>query len=162
MARILIVDADDLAGDLAADMLEQAGHICGVVPCGEAALRLVELNRPGCILLDAGLPKDGAARFVERLRAMPGGSEVPVILMTSPVLAGQGASFGKGIAGEIGKPFARNALRRVVAEVLDTQLATERRQSLRGWLTESMAVKPVAKGRFAVSQTQVAALPSFA
>ncbi len=82
-AKVLVVDDNEQNRALARMTLEDEGYDVRLASNGEEALRRFEAERPDCVLLDvrmAGL--DGPA-VCERIRAMPGGAEVPVVFLTA-------------------------------------------------------------------------------
>jgi signal transduction histidine kinase len=70
--RILLVDDNQDAADLSAQLLEMEGHDVAVANDGPAALVVAERFRPTVALLDIGLPGMDGYELVGRLRAIFG------------------------------------------------------------------------------------------
>jgi PAS domain S-box-containing protein len=71
--RILLVDDNDDARTLLADILGELGHEVGVAPTGPAALEVVRGFTPDVAILDIGLPEMDGYELATRLRrTVPG------------------------------------------------------------------------------------------
>lgn len=82
-ARVLVIDDTEQNRALAEAILEDEGMEAILAAGGEEGLRAFEREHPDCVLLDLRMPGlDGFAVF-ERLRALPGGKETPVIFLTA-------------------------------------------------------------------------------
>ncbi|RYD62341.1 MAG: response regulator, partial [Sphingomonadales bacterium] len=57
MARIIIADDDEVAGEIARDALVASGHGAGLVVNGAEALRVVRARRPDLLVLDCNMPE---------------------------------------------------------------------------------------------------------
>jgi len=79
---ILVVDDDPAALKLASLALQEMGYrpVCCADP--EEALRLVEADPPGVVIVDLLMPGVDGFEFVSRFRAMPAGRDVPIIVWT--------------------------------------------------------------------------------
>ncbi len=106
MARILVVDDDPSVRALVRDLLELEGHEVQLVADGYAALRAVAAERPDCVVLDVMMPGMDGHEVLARLRAMPDGLELPVVMLTA---AADDANAWRGWTGGVdsflGKPF---------------------------------------------------------
>ena len=81
-AVVLIVDADSVERMLAREALEQADFLVKEAEDGAEALRLCCRSLPDLVLIDEGVPEmDGFETCVE-LRNLPGGTQVPIVLLT--------------------------------------------------------------------------------
>jgi two-component system, chemotaxis family, chemotaxis protein CheY len=81
--RVLIVeDAPDIR-DLLVEFLSEAGYEADVATNGARALSLVAMGLPDAILLDLMMPVMTGWEFCRRLRALPGGADVPVIVISA-------------------------------------------------------------------------------
>ena len=79
--RILIVDDDPLAGELAAAMLEDAGHDCVLAEDALAALESLTVNEEvGLVISDLNMPLVSGLDLYLELRGR--GCAVPFILLT--------------------------------------------------------------------------------
>jgi CheY-like chemotaxis protein len=80
---ILVVDDDPAALKLASLALREIGYhpVCSADP--QEALRMVEANPPGIVIVDLLMPDVDGFEFVTRFRAMPAGRDVPIIVWTA-------------------------------------------------------------------------------
>lgn len=81
--KILVVDDNAENRALAQATLEDEGHEAVLASNGEEALRLFEAGRPDCVLLDVRMPGMDGFAVCERIRALPGGSDVPIVFLTA-------------------------------------------------------------------------------
>jgi CheY-like chemotaxis protein len=79
--RILVVDDDPMAGELAAAVLEEAGHQCLVAENGVAALELLALHPElDLVVSDMNMPLIGGLDLLRELREQ--GRATPFVLLT--------------------------------------------------------------------------------
>jgi two-component system, sensor histidine kinase and response regulator len=82
-ATILVIDDNIQNRALAQATLEDAGHRVVLAAGGEAGIAMFEREAPDCVLLDVRMPDvDGPATCV-RIRALPGGLDVPIVFVTA-------------------------------------------------------------------------------
>ncbi len=81
-ARILIVDDDRQMRLLAGEVLAQGGFSVAEASNGEEALQQVASVGCDLILLDVVMPKLDGFATCERVRQMPNGSRLPIVMMT--------------------------------------------------------------------------------
>jgi len=82
-ATILVVDDNVENRALAKATLEDDGYRVVLAASGEAALATFEASRPDCVLLDVRMPGLDGPTTCERIRALPGGGDVPVVFVTA-------------------------------------------------------------------------------
>ena len=82
-AKILVVDDNEQNRALVEAALDDEGHEAILASNGEEALSAFERERPDCVLLDVRMPGLDGFAVCERMRALPGGTEVPVIFLTA-------------------------------------------------------------------------------
>ena len=80
--RVLVVDDDVIAREIARDVLEGQGFLVSLAEDGLKALTLFESEKPDLILLDVEMPKLNGFDTCKRLRHLPSGENIPVIMMT--------------------------------------------------------------------------------
>jgi PAS domain S-box-containing protein len=80
--RVLVVDDNVDAAQSLRMALELAGHVAVAVHNGPEAIRTVHKLAPEVVLLDIGMPRMNGYEVAERLRAMPGGSELFLVALT--------------------------------------------------------------------------------
>jgi two-component system, sensor histidine kinase and response regulator len=82
-AKILVVDDNAQNRALAQATLEDEGYTVVLAENGEEGLRLVELERPDCVLLDVRMPGTDGFAVCARIRALPEGADTPVVFLTA-------------------------------------------------------------------------------
>jgi signal transduction histidine kinase len=80
---ILVVDDNAANRALARETLEDEGYRVVVADGGAEALAIFERERPDCVLLDVRMPNVDGFEVCERIRALPLGSETPVVFLTA-------------------------------------------------------------------------------
>jgi len=79
---ILVVDDETTQRLLTRQALDQAGFEVVEARNGEMALQVYEQQRPDLILLDVRMPKMDGFTVCARIREMPDGAEVPIVMVT--------------------------------------------------------------------------------
>jgi signal transduction histidine kinase len=82
-AKILVVDDNEQNRALAEATLEGEGHAVILAQSGEEALRALGEGAFDCVLLDVRMPGLDGFTVCERIRALPGGAEIPIIFLTA-------------------------------------------------------------------------------
>lgn len=82
-AKILVVDDNAQNRALAQATLEDEGYAVVLAENGEAGLCAVENERPDCVLLDVRMPGTDGFAVCARIRALPEGSDTPVVFLTA-------------------------------------------------------------------------------
>src|SRR5262245_18293341 len=82
-ARVLVVDDNEQNRALAQAALEGEEIDVILAKSGEEAVMLFERESPDCVLLDVRMPGLDGFGVCERIRALPGGRETPVIFLTA-------------------------------------------------------------------------------
>ncbi len=80
--RILVVDDEPAVRQLELLALRTFGFAVDEASSGEQALKLWGAERHGLILLDLNMPGIGGLETCRRIRAMPGGEHVPILVVT--------------------------------------------------------------------------------
>ena len=80
--RILVVDDNPDAAHLLADSLRALGHSTSVAFDGPSALGMAFELQPEVALLDLGLPVMDGFEVAQRLRALPGSTEIEIVAIT--------------------------------------------------------------------------------
>ncbi|MBE9140176.1 response regulator [Nodosilinea sp. LEGE 07088] len=117
---LLIVDDEDDIRDIVQAALEELGgwQTLGATS-GAEGLRLAQKGAIDAILLDISMPDMDGFELYDRLRNHPVTEAMPVIVLTSKVLARDRARFTTlDIAGVITKPFNPLTLARQIADLL--------------------------------------------
>jgi len=82
-AKILVVDDNEQNRALASATLEEEGFEVILAAGGEEGLRAFERDPPDCVLLDVRMPGLDGFAVCQRIRALPGGADVPVVVLTA-------------------------------------------------------------------------------
>lgn len=104
---LLVVDDEPDIRELARLSLERVGGFA-VLTAGsaEAALAAVEQSSPDLVLLDVMMPGTDGPTLLQRIRATPGGAQVPVVFLTASVQDHQLAELhALDVRGVLSKPF---------------------------------------------------------
>ena len=83
MAKILLVEDNELNRDMLSRRLARRGHQVVEATDGEAALALAAGERPDLILMDMSLPGLDGWEATRRLKAAPATRPIPVIALTA-------------------------------------------------------------------------------
>lgn len=82
-AKILVVDDNAQNRALAQATLEDEGYSVILAETGEEGVRAVQSERPDCVLLDVRMPGTDGFAVCSRIRALPEGSDTPVVFLTA-------------------------------------------------------------------------------
>lgn len=121
--RVLIVDdEEDICQVVQASLEEFGGWQTMLAYSGEDGLEVARTKHPDAILLDVSMPDMDGLQMFERLQSDPVTQGIPVILLTSKVLARDRKQFADlNIAGLITKPFNPLVIWQQVANLLQWQ-----------------------------------------
>jgi two-component system, sensor histidine kinase and response regulator len=81
--KILVVDDNGPNRQLAQATLEDEGYRVVLAVNGEDAISKFEQEAPDCVLLDVRMPGVDGPTACERIRALPGGHDTPVVFLTA-------------------------------------------------------------------------------
>jgi CheY-like chemotaxis protein len=120
MKRILIVDDEEDIGQVVQASLEEfGGWQTFLAHSGQEGLTLAQAEHPDAILLDVSMPGMDGFKLFEKLQGNPETQNIPVILLTSKVLARDRKRFADlSIAGVVTKPFNPLTIWQQVADLL--------------------------------------------
>jgi signal transduction histidine kinase len=82
-ATILVVDDNEANRALAENTLEDEGYRVVLASGGAEGVAAFEREHPDCVLLDIRMPEVDGFTACERIRALPRGSETPVLFLTA-------------------------------------------------------------------------------
>jgi CheY-like chemotaxis protein len=130
MAKILIVDDDQDAVNVASIFLREAGHEVEAELDAKKALARIEAVRPALLVLDVMFPDDSTAGFQLARDIRHRHKNLPIIMVTS-VNESSTVRFGKKdidpdwlpISEFVEKPIKRQALLDLVAKLTRAQVA---------------------------------------
>ena len=82
MARILIVDDDEIMAEAIIEVLGLHDHMTSAVHDGSEAIEAVIAGAPDLVILDYVLPTRSGLDILRAIRAMPGMVHIPVMMLT--------------------------------------------------------------------------------
>ena len=119
MARILMIEDDDLFAEIAVEWLEAAGHMVSVFDHGDQALGAVMASDPDLLILDHNLPGKSGISILRDVRELPHTAGMPIMMLTSKTgkLLPARANHG-GADDYVTKPVTSETLLRHVEALL--------------------------------------------
>jgi CheY-like chemotaxis protein len=113
--RVLVVDDYRDGADIAAFILERAGHIVNTAYGCRDALAIAAWFKPEVAVLDIAMPDMDGHELAERLRALPGVKGCRMVALTGQDdSATREKSNAAGFCAHLVKPAKRGALLRAV------------------------------------------------
>jgi CheY-like chemotaxis protein len=88
MAKILIVEDNEMNRDMLSRRLARRGYEILIALDGEEGIATAKAERPDLILMDMSLPVIDGWEATRRLKAEPGTGAIPVIGLTAHAMAG--------------------------------------------------------------------------
>jgi CheY-like chemotaxis protein len=88
MARILLVEDNELNRDMLAERLELRGYQILTAADGVQAVTMAHSEKPDAILMDMSLPVLDGWEATRQLKAAPDTCAIPIIALTAHVMAG--------------------------------------------------------------------------
>ena len=88
MARILLVEDNEMNRDMLSRRLIKRGHEVVIAVDGRQGLDLAGSERPDIILLDMSLPVIDGWEAARQLKANPSTNAIPIIALTAHAMAG--------------------------------------------------------------------------
>ncbi len=115
----LVVEDDSGIQSLVKEALESAGLQVMIERDGDAALKALERRLPDVLVTDLLLPTIGGFELLEKLRTMPGGDHVPVVVMSGIYRSARHKKQAReklGVTAYFDKPFDIHELTAAVKE----------------------------------------------
>ena len=110
--KILVIDDDPGVRRLVKDVLELEGFEVTVAGDGYSALRLIDTDRPDCVVLDVMMPGLDGHGVLTRIRS-GGGRHLPVVMLTAAAGDEQAwQAWTEGVDYFLAKPFEPEELLR--------------------------------------------------
>lgn len=88
MARILVVEDDEMNRDMLSRRLERRGYEVSLAVDGAEGVARAQAERPDVILMDMSLPVLDGWEATRRLKADPETAGLPIIALTAHAMAG--------------------------------------------------------------------------
>jgi len=83
MARILIVDDEEMSALFFGEILKNMGHSVVAAGSAAAALELLESNKPDLVLMDLEMPGMDGTTATREIKKNPGTAHIPVVILTA-------------------------------------------------------------------------------
>ena len=121
MARILLVEDNDMNRDMLSRRLQRKGHEVLLAADGMQAILMAESETPDLILLDMSLPVIDGWEAAQRLKASPTTARVPIIALTAHAMTSdRDKALEAGCDGYETKPVELARLLEVMEKLLTT------------------------------------------
>jgi CheY-like chemotaxis protein len=88
MAKILLVEDNEMNRDMLARRLERRGYQVVIAVDGDQGVRLAQEEAPDLILMDMSLPVLDGWEATRQLKALPATQAIPIIALTAHAMAG--------------------------------------------------------------------------
>lgn len=82
MARIILVDDDEIVANIVQDALFAAGHAVGWLRDGKSAIDVIQRRTPDLLILDCNMPIMSGIDVLRFLRRSMNLYELPVLMLT--------------------------------------------------------------------------------
>lgn len=119
MAKVLLVDDEDLVRKVVRVVLEAEGHDVLEAADGEAAVAAVSSDAPDVVVLDLMMPGEDGIETCRRIKAAGSASRV-LVLTSVPAAEAHKEAEEAGADDFMVKPFSSLELIRRVASLADT------------------------------------------
>jgi two-component system cell cycle response regulator DivK len=88
MAKVLVVEDNDMNRDMLTRRLERKGYQVHMAMDGQQGVSMARADRPDLILLDMSLPSLDGWEVARQIKADPITQHIPIIALTAHVMAG--------------------------------------------------------------------------
>lgn len=121
---VVVADDDALLRSLVEFKLKGRGYRVLTAGDGDEALRLVERERPGLVVLDAMMPGTDGFEVLRRIKAEPDLAGTPVVMLTARKLESDiVGALQLGASDYLVKPFIPEELAMRIARLLPAKAA---------------------------------------
>lgn len=116
--RILLAEDEPVSQRVAALLLGRAGHAVTVAGDGRAALEAARAGRFDLVLMDLRMPEMDGAEAARRIRALPGGAGLRIVMLTaSAIPEDRDLCHAAGADAVLEKPLRLDSLQPVLARL---------------------------------------------
>jgi CheY-like chemotaxis protein len=106
ISKVLVVDDDPSVRRLVCDVLQAYGYSTVDASDGFSALRMVQSEKPDCVVLDVMMPGLDGHAVLTRIRESDGGRDLPVVMLTAAADDAQAwQAWSEGVDYFLAKPF---------------------------------------------------------
>jgi two-component system, cell cycle response regulator DivK len=88
VAKILLVEDNEMNRDMLARRLERRGYEVIIAVDGRQGVNLAEAERPNLILMDMSLPELDGWEATRQIKASPATQTIPIIALTAHAMSG--------------------------------------------------------------------------
>ncbi len=122
--QILIADDDEDARRIIEVKLKRNGYQVVTAKDGREALDLYQKTRPDLVMLDCLMPEMDGYETCQRLRSLPGGDNIPILMITAlQDDASIAQAFESGVNDYISKPIQWAVLRHRMRRLIESSQA---------------------------------------
>lgn len=119
MAKIFLVDDDEITAQVASEAFFDAGHTFGWLEDGQEALHTIRCRRPDAVILDQRMPGMPGMELLRELRRDAKTTLLPVMTLSAVASQNdQSIAFYEGADDYLTKPFDAEMLVFRVEELL--------------------------------------------
>jgi CheY-like chemotaxis protein len=106
ISTVLVVDDDPSIRRLVCDVLQAYGYSTVDAADGFSALRMIQSERPDCVVLDVMMPGLDGHAVLTRIRESDWGRDLPVVMLTAAADDAQAwQAWSEGVDYFLAKPF---------------------------------------------------------
>jgi CheY-like chemotaxis protein len=121
MAKILVVDDDELMRDLICALLESKGHSVVDADNGDTAVNMARTELPDLIILDMNMPGMTGWETIPVIRSHPDTRDIPIVAVTGDSsTGGRDEAHLAGVDRYVTKPIVPDRLFATLDEILLT------------------------------------------
>src|SRR5262245_52612575 len=121
MAKILLVEDNEMNRDMLSRRLQKKGYVLVVAVDGVQALKLARSETPDLILMDLRLPEMDGWEVARQLRADVSTGRIPIIALTAHAMAGdREKALDAGCSDYVIKPVDFRKLQEKIQALLNT------------------------------------------
>ena len=119
MAKLLVIEDEDLIRGLLVEALASDGHVILEAEDGNIGLDKARNEQPDVIITDMSLPKATGWELVRAVREDPGTAQIPIIALSAHATAeDRAAAYDAGVNAYEEKPADIQRLKSKVSELL--------------------------------------------
>jgi CheY-like chemotaxis protein len=120
VAKILLIEDNELNRDMLSRRLERKGYTVAIAVDGREGVAMASSDKPDLILMDMSLPELDGWQATQMLKADPGTRHIPVIALTAHAMSGdREKALAAGCDDYDTKPIEWPRLLQKIAAVLD-------------------------------------------